>query len=241
MCFLNAACLEWFEVTEWPISFPIMKNQSAPDRCDFIQSGFMLNDFWWPLSPCPIHAEMLPQQQGLDHYRPPPHPSGQYSSTALCRVPDWISHTFRACTLLIYTNCKARNLCWSVFTFVCPSHISRTVHHIYFTRARCISWVPRMCSLVYAVLWLHEAIWQNSAQCVGSLDSLWAAAAWYSCPESPTWVLHQSVKQHMAWPPLKLFIHHTQCKYNVLLHFAIVHVKWVAVLMGLCVVSSVEG
>ena len=35
---------EWFCVSEWPISAPIMKNQSTPDCCDFTQSGYMQND-----------------------------------------------------------------------------------------------------------------------------------------------------------------------------------------------------
>lgn len=89
MYFLNAVCLEWFEEGEWPISFPIMKNQSAPDRCDFIQSGFMWNDFWWPLSSRLIHAKMLLHQQGLDHYQPPATPSWPGLISCTLPVPDW--------------------------------------------------------------------------------------------------------------------------------------------------------
>lgn len=109
-------CLECFEVAERPIFFPIMKNQSFPDRCDFIQYGFTGNAFWWPLSSCPLHAEMRLHHQSLDYLKLHLHPPSHDSSTAQCQ-----SEGFRTYTLQIHTvnwwNTKCRFIlscttCW---------------------------------------------------------------------------------------------------------------------------------
>lgn len=50
------------------------------------------------LSSCPIHAEMLLHQWGLDHYCSAPHPPDQSSSAAECQI--------ESLTLTGYTNCQ---------------------------------------------------------------------------------------------------------------------------------------
>lgn len=131
ICFINAVCLGWSEVAEWAISFPIRKNQRSPDRCVFIQSGFMWNDFWWPLSSCPIQAEMLLHQRALDHYLSPPHPPGRGSSATHHRVPDWISHTCRLCTLLVHTVTWRSRIKFPVHTILHKLPNTSTSYKIY--------------------------------------------------------------------------------------------------------------
>ena len=109
--FLNAVCLEWSEVAEWPISFPIMKNQSAPDRGVFIQSGLMWNDFWWPLfmSHSWWNASSSARCWSLSPPLPPTLPSG----LIFWRVADWISHLQGVHTLTMYTITW-----WSKYSFL---------------------------------------------------------------------------------------------------------------------------
>lgn len=83
--------------------------------------------------------------------------------------------------------------------------------------------------------------------------SVWAS--WISCElqqhdnraQNPPLESYTNLS-NSTWPGhhLKIFIQHMQCKYNVLIHFATVHVRWIAILMGLCVdgnlfISEVHG
>lgn len=88
--------LGWFNEAEWPIYFPIIRNQSSPDRSVFIQSGFIWNDFWWPLfmsHSCWNASSSVRSWSLLFRFTP------SWPELISCTVQDWISHTYRIHTL----------------------------------------------------------------------------------------------------------------------------------------------